>query len=95
MLMEKGNWYSDMGNLHDHDDFSSLWNSKKAAKVRRSVAGCSKNCWMVGTVATAMKKHMRRVAPWVIKQKTKSLFHQFVADDAMPACLSCDGQIDG
>ena len=92
--MEKGKWYADMGNLHDYDNFSSLWNSDKAAQVRRSVAGCPKNCWMVGTVAPVMKRHMRHVAPWVLKQKVKSLFHQFVAADAMPPCLSCDGRID-
>jgi hypothetical protein len=92
--MEKDKWFADMGNLNDYDDFSSLWNSEKAAQVRPSVPECPKNCWMVGTVAPVMKKHLGHVAPWVLKQKMKSLFHQFQAADAMPPCLSCDSQID-
>ena len=92
--MEKDKWYADMGNLHDYDDFSSLWSSEKAEQVRHSVAGCPKNCWMVGTVAPVMKKQMRHVAPWVLKHKMKSLFHRFVAADAKPNCLSCESQID-
>lgn len=90
--MEMDKWYADMGNLHDHDDFSSLWNSEKAAQVRCSVAGCPKNCWMVGTVAPVIKQYMRHVALWVLEHKLKSLLHRFVAADAMPPCLSCDSQ---
>lgn len=49
--------------------FEEIWNSGQAADVRRKVAACSANCWMIGSVAPAMKRHIRVPAQWVISAK--------------------------
>ncbi len=71
--MEEGTWFDDMGNLHDVDDFLQLWNSEKAQAVRKQVANCPKNCWMIGSASPVMKKYLRHILPWVIKNKLRSM----------------------
>lgn len=71
--MEESCWYDTMGNLHDVDNFMEIWNSPKAQEVRNKVANCPKSCWMVGSASPVMKKYIKKVAPWVIKNKIKSL----------------------
>lgn len=69
--MEENCWFDSMGNLHEVDDFMTIWNSDKAAEVRNKVANCPKSCWMVGTASPVMKKYIKKVAPWVLKNKLK------------------------
>lgn len=69
--MEEGCWFDTMGNLNDVSTFEEIWNSAKAAEVREKVATCKKSCWMIGSAAPVMKKYIRNVAPWVIRNKLK------------------------
>lgn len=69
--MEESCWFDTMGNLHDVNDFMELWNSLKAKEVREKVANCPKSCWMVGSASPVMKKYIKNIAPWVIKNKLK------------------------
>lgn len=49
--------------------FDEIWTSEQAQKVRESVRHCEKNCWMIGSVAPAMKKDMLTPIKWIIKRK--------------------------
>jgi len=59
-----------MGNLHEKD-FNTIWNSNQAKKIRKMVKTCPKNCWMIGTAAPAMKKHIIKTSLWVLKYKIR------------------------
>jgi len=71
--MEESCWFDTMGNLNDAESFEELWNSEQAARVREKVANCPKSCWMIGSASPVIKKYIRQVAPWVIKNKLKVL----------------------
>ena len=62
-----------MGNLN-RQTWDELWNSPEAEKVRKKVRCCDRNCWMIGSVAPAMKKYISTPAVWVAKHKLKSMF---------------------
>ena len=84
--MEDKYWKGSMGNIHDCDDFLTLWNSPRAEQVRENVRKCPKNCWMVGTASPVMKKYIIHPAKWAIKNKLRSLLGK-------PICLDkkwCD-----
>lgn len=57
-----------MGNLKQQD-FKEIWNSEQAEKVRESVKNCTKNCWMIGSVAPAMKKKITVPLLWIMRKK--------------------------
>jgi MoaA/NifB/PqqE/SkfB family radical SAM enzyme len=59
-----------MGNLHDNT-FDEIWNSPEAQEVRKQVANCLKQCWMIGSAAPAMKKRLSVPIKWVFKNKLK------------------------
>lgn len=61
-----------MGNIRQAA-FEEIWNSAKAAEVRRKVSECKQNCWMVGSVAPAMKKRLGIPAAWVARNKLRVL----------------------
>lgn len=65
--MEESCWFDTMGNLHDVEDFMTLWTGAKAKAVRDKVANCPKSCWMIGSASPVMKKYITKVAPWVLK----------------------------
>ena len=69
--MEPSCWYETMGNLHDAASFDEIWNSEQARSVRDKVAHCPKSCWMIGSVSPVMKKYIKHVAPWVVKNKLR------------------------
>lgn len=69
--MEESCWFDTMGNLHDVEDFMTLWTGAKAKAVRDKVANCPKSCWMIGSASPVMKKYITKVAPWVLKNKLK------------------------
>ena len=69
--MEESCWFATMGNLHDVEDFLTLWTGAKAKAVRDKVANCPKSCWMIGSASPVMKKYITKVAPWVLKNKLK------------------------
>jgi len=71
--MEEKYWFKSMGNLHDVDDFMTIWNSSAAKEVRALVAKCPKTCWMIGSASPVMRKYINKILPWVMKNKFKSL----------------------
>lgn len=61
-----------MGNLREAP-FEDLWRSEKARRIRTAVRACTRNCWMVGTAAPAMRKSLGRTTLWVLGRKGRSL----------------------
>jgi radical SAM protein with 4Fe4S-binding SPASM domain len=66
--MEEGIWLASMGNLNE-EGFERIWAGERAEAIRRQVKECPKNCWMIGTAAPVMKKHIWKPALWVLRQK--------------------------
>ena len=59
-----------MGNLNEQT-WDEIWNSERANEVRKMVKTCPKNCWMIGSVAPAMRQRIWVPAWWVLKHKLK------------------------
>jgi len=57
-----------MGSLKTQP-FDEIWASAAADEVRRRVATCDKQCWMIGSVAPAMKRDLKVPAAWVLRAK--------------------------
>lgn len=57
-----------MGSLKEKS-FDEIWHSPEARAVRERVCSCEADCWMIGSVSPAMKKHLRVPALWVLKAK--------------------------
>lgn len=57
-----------MGSLKEAP-FEQIWASDQAKAARDRVCSCDSNCWMIGSVSPAMKKHIRVPATWVAKAK--------------------------
>jgi Fe-coproporphyrin III synthase len=57
-----------MGDLTSQS-FEDIWRSEQAEKVRNAVRNCSRNCWMIGSVAPAMKKEIMTPLKWLVSQK--------------------------
>jgi radical SAM protein with 4Fe4S-binding SPASM domain len=77
--LEDKYWMRSMGNVRSGKTFAEMWNSPEAFEVRKCVKECPKNCWMMGTVAPVMKKHLWKVAPWVAAAKVRNLCGRGVA----------------
>jgi radical SAM protein with 4Fe4S-binding SPASM domain len=82
--MEEKYWFQSMGNLHETNDFMTIWNSTKAAEIRAKVAECPKTCWMIGSASPVMRKYMSKVLPWVLRNKFRSLMGQRVCGNCIP-----------
>jgi MoaA/NifB/PqqE/SkfB family radical SAM enzyme len=59
-----------MGDLNKQS-FDEIWTSRKAEQVRVQVKNCTKQCWMIGSVAPAMKKRVSVPLKWVLKNKLR------------------------
>jgi MoaA/NifB/PqqE/SkfB family radical SAM enzyme len=59
-----------MGNLN-LQSWDELWNSEEAKGVRLKVRGCTRNCWMIGSVSPAIRKYIWRPATWILLHKIK------------------------
>lgn len=57
-----------MGSLKE-STFDDIWSSSAASSVRERVCSCDANCWMIGSVSPAMKKHVSVPARWVLEAK--------------------------
>jgi MoaA/NifB/PqqE/SkfB family radical SAM enzyme len=57
-----------MGNLKE-TSFEEVWHSPKAEAVRKEVAVCPENCWMIGSVSCVMRKYIWKPALWVIRNR--------------------------
>jgi radical SAM protein with 4Fe4S-binding SPASM domain len=71
--LEEKYWKQSMGNIRDGKSFEEIWCSSRADEVRAKVASCPKNCWMVGTASPVMHKYVKKIAPWIVRNKIKSL----------------------
>jgi len=69
--LEENIWKVSMGNIRDFETFEDIWFSERANKVREMVRACPKNCWMIGTAAPVIKKYVRHILPWVLRNKLK------------------------
>ncbi len=70
--MEEKFWKMSMGNIRQ-SSFSEIWTGEKAVEVRRKVASCPKNCWMVGTASPVMHRYIFHPLKWVVRNKARSL----------------------
>lgn len=57
-----------MGNIREKA-FEEIWNGEEAKRIRKKVAKCQKNCWMIGSASPAMKKYFWEPTTWIIKNK--------------------------
>lgn len=71
--LEEKYWKESMGNIRHAQTFDEIWTSEQAERVREKVRTCPKNCWMVGTASPVMHKYIKKILPWVIKNKINSL----------------------
>jgi MoaA/NifB/PqqE/SkfB family radical SAM enzyme len=62
-----------MGNLNDKS-FDDIWKSEKAEEIRRSVKVCSRNCWMIGSAAPAMRDKIKIPLTWILMHKLKGSY---------------------
>jgi Fe-coproporphyrin III synthase len=61
-----------MGNLNNQG-FDEIWYGPHAEEIRSQVRRCSKQCWMIGSAAPAMKKHIWVPALWVARNKARQM----------------------
>lgn len=71
-----------MGNLRDQS-WSEIWDSPAAEQVRRHVAECSKQCWMIGNAAPAMWRQLRVPMKWALRNRLRVLLGKG-ADVSLP-----------
>ena len=57
-----------MGSLKE-ETFEEIWASEQASDVRTRCSECDASCWMIGSVAPAMKKHVMVPASWILRAK--------------------------
>jgi len=72
-----------MGNLKEKE-FGKLWESETANEIRRKVARCEKNCWMIGSVAPIMIEKIWIPLLWIMKQKAKLLLGKELSFEDVP-----------
>lgn len=69
-----------LGSLRENS-FDEIWNGSEAGRVRSCVDSCDRQCWMIGSVSPAMKRHIRVPASWVLRAKMSGRLPS-VADDS-------------
>jgi MoaA/NifB/PqqE/SkfB family radical SAM enzyme len=57
-----------MGSLKEQS-FQEIWTSAEAKAVRERVCACDASCWMIGSVAPAMRRHIQVPVAWVLQAK--------------------------
>lgn len=62
-----------MGNLNEQT-WEQIWNSPRADTVRSAVGACTKNCWMIGSAAPAMKDNIAKPLTWILANKLKGKY---------------------
>lgn len=80
--LEEKYWKESMGNIRDGSTFEEIWNGDRAQAVRAKVRTCPKNCWMVGTASPVMHKYVKKIIPWIIRNKYKSMLGSSIDNDA-------------
>jgi len=64
-----------MGNIREKS-FEDIWSSEQAGKIRDIVKSCDKQCWMVGSAAPAMKKHISTPIKWILRNKIRLMMNR-------------------
>lgn len=59
-----------LGNLRENT-FEEIWASPEAERVRAEVASC-RQCWMVCTASSSMKRRPLSPVPWILGSKLKA-----------------------
>jgi MoaA/NifB/PqqE/SkfB family radical SAM enzyme len=72
-----------MGNLNEQA-FETIWSSDKAGDIRKKVKTCTRECWMIGSAAPAMKKRIPVSLAWIVKNKARLLRHLRVNGSTVP-----------
>lgn len=72
---------SAMGSLKDHT-FDQIWTSDQTRGIREMVRECGQQCWMIGSVAPAMKRDLRTPMAWVVKSKLTGKLGPVTGDNA-------------
>jgi Fe-coproporphyrin III synthase len=78
-----------MGNLHEQS-FNDILNGPEASRVLRQVKNCEKQCWMVGSVSPAIKKHPWKALHWIALNQPRVR----IARDCEPRLTGVYGQRD-
>lgn len=63
-----------MGDLGTASSFDELWRSARAREVRKKLAACGRNCWMIGSVSPAIRRHPLKVCLWILRAQFHRLF---------------------
>ncbi len=80
--LEEKYWKQSMGNIRETKSFGDIWFGPKADEVRAKVKTCPKNCWMVGTASPVMHKYVKKITPWIVKNKIKSVLGRTIDCEA-------------
>lgn len=67
-----------MGDLQQQS-FNEIWQGSQAGAVRKQVAHCQQNCWMVGTAVPAMRKTPWIPLLWIARNKLKLALKRRIA----------------
>lgn len=92
--LEESCWKKSMGNIRNAESFSAIWDSSEAKEVRELVRTCPKNCWMVGTASPVMHKYIKKIMPWIIKNKIRSMLN-IPLDKSLPYFDVCQAKQQG
>lgn len=60
-----------LGNIIE-TDFPSIWFSPAAESARKSLAKCSRQCWMVCTARSYYRAHSLRIIFWILAHKLRA-----------------------
>ncbi len=78
--LDQGPPADSLGSLR-RSSFEDIWNGEKARRIRERVAGCAKNCWMIGTASPAIKQDPIGPLLWVIRNKFKTMMGKEICLD--------------
>ncbi len=82
--MEEKYWFESFGNIREINSFEEIWQGPRAEQIRKKVATCPKNCWMIGSVSPVMHKYFRYPLGWVVVSKFWSLLGKCVDIHKIP-----------
>jgi MoaA/NifB/PqqE/SkfB family radical SAM enzyme len=58
------------GNIREKP-FEEIWHSQEAERARQSVASCTRNCWMIGSVGHLIRQRVWVPLFWIIRNKVR------------------------
>lgn len=76
-----------MGNL-SQNTFDNIWNSARAAAIRKQVAACRKDCAFIGTARFEMLRNPFRPISWILSNKIRLIFKKPLRLDEAGICAN-------